>query len=876
MQCASFAEGGIDTGGFTNKLPSLWASDLLAASPRRTLQAGRSACATDLGRNLALMSRYLFRWAAVLQIGLVLFTGCHPTQPFFIAKDDHLAHYLDQAMQIEYADVNAETLPEASQAHAPHGPSRTECEYVDLSLEDCISLALQNSKIFRITGGSNQLSGSSSAQILSAAPGQLPSVYDVAISASAASTQPLQVDQNGNRVPLRGAVRANQVGGVEDALSEFDAQFSSLMGYNTTNRPRNVGTGNVFNPQFFEAVDSNFQAALSKKTATGGVATIRTTTVYSQNNIPSQSPNNPQNIGRSVPSDWTTALEIQVIHPLMRGRGTLVNRIPVVLARINEDLQTHEFEVNVRNLVKSVEDAYWDLYCGYRAVEASQSSLKRAADLWRVFSQRAEKVDTPQEAKYQAEVQFHQFTAQLQAAKYGSTVPGFDPRGLYGREQVLREKIGWSPTDPRVIRPANEPTLARINFEWSDVVAEGLVRNVELRRQKWAIKQRELELISAKNQILPQLDVSALYRWLGIGDTLANADRNGIAFPNPGSSALEQLTAGDFQEIGARLEFTPAAFGARRPLTSIKSAQLQIAKSHSELQEKEIQLVNELTTAWRNMESQFVLIATHERQWVAAEEEIAVYSSRLEKGVGELAQVLDALLRADQNRSRAQLNYHQAVCEYNKALVNIHYFKGSLLDLNNISLGEGPWTDKAYWDAEELAKQRAAGHYIDYGFTRPGVVSRGPVDAGYLTEGNISSDPFIQSATTPTPEEEEPAKDSSQEKDESSDSEMAPEKIPVPKPDADAPVTKRSMPLGGGLRVSQTNEPTQQTAEQFSWGDLGLAERQQGTPNASDRRVTGSANVQPAVHISSGQPRPTPPNSPPSSTQWRPRHSIPH
>ncbi len=69
----------------------------------------------------------------------------------------------------------------------------------------------------------------------------VPSVYDAALVSSIASTQPLQIDSQGNRVPFRGAVRSNQVGGVEDALSEFDAQYSSLFGYNTTDRPRNVG-----------------------------------------------------------------------------------------------------------------------------------------------------------------------------------------------------------------------------------------------------------------------------------------------------------------------------------------------------------------------------------------------------------------------------------------------------------------------------------------------------------------------------------------------------------------------------------------------------------------------------------------------------------
>ena len=52
----------------------------------------------------------------------------------------------------------------------------------------------------------------------------------------------------------------------------------------------------------------------------------------------------------------------------------MVNRIPVVLARINEDIALHQFEANVRNLLRDVEHAYWDLYMGYRAVEAASGS----------------------------------------------------------------------------------------------------------------------------------------------------------------------------------------------------------------------------------------------------------------------------------------------------------------------------------------------------------------------------------------------------------------------------------------------------------------------------------------------------------------------
>jgi len=40
---------------------------------------------------------------------------------------------------------------------------------------------------------------------------------------------------------------------------------------------------------------------------------------------------------------------------------------------------------------------------------------------------------------------------------------------------------------------------------------------VEVRKEKWLIKQRELELIAARNYLLPRLDATGTYRWLGLG-----------------------------------------------------------------------------------------------------------------------------------------------------------------------------------------------------------------------------------------------------------------------------------------------------------------------------------------------------------------------
>ncbi len=148
-------------------------------------------------RNLRVMKRSIFRWAAYLQIGLVLFTGCHPTQPFFVAEDGDLSHYLETATQIEYPDLHVESLPEATHAAMPFMAGNSNFEYWDLTLEDCISIAIANSKVLRSPNGSFAQNQDIASQLLSSPSSQLRTGLDAAIQSSTANTQGLVIDQMG-------------------------------------------------------------------------------------------------------------------------------------------------------------------------------------------------------------------------------------------------------------------------------------------------------------------------------------------------------------------------------------------------------------------------------------------------------------------------------------------------------------------------------------------------------------------------------------------------------------------------------------------------------------------------------------------------------
>lgn len=665
------------------------------------------------------MNHSLIKFATYLQLFVAIFmaSGCATTQPFFANESPDLQYYLGAATRVEYPDVETESLAETTEALPPLTLGNNNFQYWDVELEECVSIALQNAKFFVTTTGTAEQRQNVAAQFTSGTSDQFGSVYDLAVQQSTTQSIPLTIDGQGNRVLPRGVLRANQIGGVEDALAEFDAQTSSFISWGNTDRPRNVGPGNPFNPQFYQSEDLTQQAAISKRLATGGVATLRQQTIYGSNNIE-------PGIARTVRSDWTAIVEAQVQHPLMRNRGTLVNRIPVVLASLNEDIAITEFEVQVRNLVRDVEVAYWDLYVAYRNVATTMVGRNSAQATAQFARLNLEGGTGTRQDLAQATEQYFQFKGQLESAFAGANLPGVDRLGVTGAERALRERMGLSPTDGRLMRPITEPTIARVEFDWDESVAQALYLTPELRRTKTRIKQNELELITAKNQILPEVNLSLLYRWVGVGDELGlGRSSSGPGFPNPGSTALGELTGGDYQEAAIRLDIQPTSIGARRELARIRNAQLRLARERAFLQEQERLHVSQLSDAWAKVASHYQLVQTNLQRWQASEQEVQARLAEYQGGRTPVNVVLQSQLR----RAQAQIDYYRALAEYNKSINFVHYLRGTLLQHNNIEIAEGPWQSKAYWDALERARERSAGRKWQYGVSRPEVVRQGAI-----------------------------------------------------------------------------------------------------------------------------------------------------
>ena len=162
--------------------------------------------------------------------------------------------------------------------------------------------------------------------------------------------------------------------------------------------------------------------------------------------------------------------------------------------------------------------------------------------------------------------------------------------------------------------------------------------------------------------------------------------------------------------------------GFRRELSGVRHHELLIARERAILQDLELEISHQLGDSIRDIDNYYGLSQTNFNRRVASEKEVQAVDAAYKAD----RVTLDLLLDAQRRRAEAESAYYRSLIDYNKSIMNVHFRKGSLLDYNGVYLAEGPWPGKAYFDAMREARKRDASMYLDYGFTRPNVISRGP------------------------------------------------------------------------------------------------------------------------------------------------------
>ncbi len=582
-------------------------------------------------------------WIVSGCIAVSCVSGCRPTERFRAWRDSsEVSYFQNFVTQIEYPDVNVPISPTAAKSPMPLSVENpAELPSYELTLQEAIRESLQSSDVLRSLGG----------QVVTAPTGQA-AKFDVALT------------------------DLNPQIGTQAALAAFDAQVTSQLFWAKNDRPQNNNFALIF-PLAFNQTTGNYINQIQKRTATGAQFALRTNVLYDNNN-------NPTRIFRT---DFTGFLEAEYRQPLMAGSGTTYNRIAgpttvpgqyngVLITRINTDISLADFEAGVLRLINDVEGAYWELYFTYRALDTVVNGRDAALKTWQVVNDKKrvglKGGDLGPESE--ARANYYLFVGQVNDALAGQS-------GLYAAEQRLRYVMGLPPTDGRLIKPSDQPLQAEVSFDWQASLNDALTRRVEIRRQEWTIKRRELELIASRLNKRPRLDALTQYRWRGLGDHLVGG-RN----PNNQFESLAQnFTEGNFQEWQAGFDWNYAV-GLRQASAAVRHAQLNLAKDMTVLQEQQLRISHDLSNASRQISRSYVQMQANFNRKMADLDYLETKENLLKVGFGE--NPIFFVGQAQQRLAISENNFSRSLVDYNLAVRDFHREKGSLLAYNQVNLSE--------------------------------------------------------------------------------------------------------------------------------------------------------------------------------------------
>ena len=593
---------------------------------------------------------------------IVLVSGCRSPNAWkeTVANDTSAIDTTTSRIDRPVAEIHPAAMSKAP-ITVRHREDLAAIVYRDMSLDEVLQIALQNSEVLRELGGS-----------LLTNPGSINSRFTGGLAVTDPRFSP------------------------EAALSAFDAQLRGTAYFNKNdqlyNNPFFAGGTNAFQQDLHE-----YSLELSKYTATGSRLALRSSSIFNGNNAP----------GNIFTSAWDTFLEGEIRQPLLQGGGVQFNRIAgpgsapgvyngVLLAKVNADMTQTDFETSVRDYVNDVTNAYWDLYYAYRDLDARSQAMKRALEAWKVIKVRQESDLETGSAEALAREQYYRFKSEVDEALSGRITLGTRTGngstggtleaagGVQTAERRLRLITGMKITDDELIRPADEPTEADIAFDWNIIQHDALQQRPELRKQQMAVRKREMETLAARNFLNTRLDAVGRYRFRGFGDDLI---RNGNNASVP-TSAVRNLMGGDQQEWFLGMEYE-VPLGYRKGNLAVRNAEIMLCRERIIFREQQREVIHNLSNAVTDAARAYEACRNNMNRLIAAKEVLKAFETQEEN---DMDIDVDHLLDAQRKLVEAELRYFRSRTEYAIALKNVHLEKGSLLQYHNLHIFDGHTT----------------------------------------------------------------------------------------------------------------------------------------------------------------------------------------
>ena len=450
----------------------------------------------------------------------------------------------------------------------------------------------------------------------------------------------------------------------------YEPEFQLVARQQITDRDNNVAQRASTNRPFIDQEETLYNARLQNLLPSGGSIALdyrltdRVNNQGGQNNIFG---------GGLIPGEnlrqFETFLGITFTQPLLRkenienlGEQNPQNpRMRIQLAEKTSEIAFQQVRFGLSKTIAQVEVAYWNLYSALQVKKLREESLEVAKD---IYSDNKERFRLGKMAKLellQSESEIADRETKLEEAKKRLHIFRNELNTFFSKS-LMCEDFSFTPID--------EPQIFPIVQTCEEVAAISFLNHPEYLIRKEQAELEGLKLAYAKNQRLPQLDLTLTYGFNGLG-TSAN-------------EAWQQVEDKSKADWFAGVQLNIPILGDRKAHRQMTAAKRKKQQAIMNMKATELQILNLTITTYKRLKSNFNTYEKSSQVVSFREELLDAELAKLMEGKSSSRQVFEI----ESELSDSKINKLEKMVEYQKAQIELMHLQGIFLKERNIDISE--------------------------------------------------------------------------------------------------------------------------------------------------------------------------------------------
>ncbi len=453
----------------------------------------------------------------------------------------------------------------------------------------------------------------------------------------------------------------------------FIPTFSMNAGTSETNSP---SSGVLSGADVSKNERYNLDLKLEQRYALGGTFSIELKNSRSKSN----------SIFTTINPVLSSELNFSITQPLMKGFGTFATKKDILIS-MNEHVRSkHQLKNTVIDLIYNVEDLYWNLVYRIQSKDALAKSMNRARKLLKQNELRV---------KVGVSAPIDILEAKAEVASYESQMIQAE-KDVQSAENNLKKILNLTLEKFKVL-PVDVPVKTNIPVDFNGFLLEALNNRPDIKRAKLDMANNKIRVKYARNQMLPDLQLTASYYTTGQGGDQLIYGPGSIFEARPVIGVIKKdvwNTINDtisniYKNFSVQLRLTLPLSNKKEKAElmqskmNLKSSFLSLKKTENDIYAEVDDVVKELETNAKLVESNKIALTLEEQKLKAEEKKLSV-------GLSTNYQVLNY----QRDYANAQTNSLKSVVDYMMTIAKINKVLARTFKVYKISFSDFGQTDK--------------------------------------------------------------------------------------------------------------------------------------------------------------------------------------